>query len=112
MCCSEEGPSQQAQETHRSKAVKSFEIISSNANGISHSSLATTFRAISARAKILAQDREDGAHSSSELCREFAAPNEHSLQNHKRLVRFYKGGPRLVYKYPVADKPISEIDVF
>ena len=39
---------------------------------------ATMFRALSARANFLAQDRPDIAFSTKELCREFAIPNRNS----------------------------------
>ena len=44
------------------KAVKSFERNHANAKGVLSSQSATTFRAISARANFLAQDRADGAY--------------------------------------------------
>ena len=94
------------------KAVKSFERNSSNSEGVLTQRSATTFRAISARANYLSQDRADGSYSSKELCREFGAPNEHSREKLKRLGRYYKGKPRLVYKYPFRATPITEMDVY
>ena len=94
------------------KAVKSFERNSSNSEGVLNQRSATTFRAISARANYLSQDRADGSYSSKELCREFGAPNEHSREKLKRLGRYYKGKPRLVYKYPFRKTPITEMDVY
>ena len=94
------------------KAVKSFERDSLNAQGLLKPQAATTYRAISARGNYLGQDRADGSYSSKELCRDFSAPNEHSLQKLKRLGRYYKGKPRLVYKYPFATAPATEITVY
>ena len=76
------------------------------------SGAATTFRAISARRNDLAQDRPDGTYSSKELCRDFACPNDFSLQKLKRLGRYYVGRPRLVYKYPFSSKPTDTLDVY
>ena len=94
------------------KAVKSFERDSSNAQGLLKPQAATTFRAISARGNYLGQDRADGSYSSKELCRDFSTPNEHSLQKLKILGRYYKGKPRLVYKYPFAKEPAKEVTVY
>ena len=94
------------------KAVKGFERNSSDENGILNRQAATNFRAVSARSNYLAQDRPDGSYSSKELCREFASPNELSLTKLKRLGRYYKGRPRLVYKFPFAQAPAERIEVF
>ena len=94
------------------KAVKSFERDSLNAQGLLKPQAATTFRAISARGNYLGQDRADGSYSLKELCRDFSTTNDHSLQKLKRLGRYYKGKPRLVYKYPFATAPATEITVY
>ena len=60
----------------------------------------------------LGQDRADGNYSSKELCRDFSTPNEHSLQKLKIFGRYYKGKPRLVYKYPFAKEPAKEVTVY
>ena len=79
------------------KAVKAFEKDAIGSDGKLDRENATMFRAISARAKYVAQDRADGSYSSKELCRELSAPNENSLMKLKRLGRYYKGRPRMVY---------------
>ena len=94
------------------KAVKNFERDSLNAQGVLRPQATTTFRAISARGNYLGQDRADGSYSSKELCRDVSAPNEHSLQKLKKLGRYYKGKPRIVYKYPFAATPATEITVY
>ena len=106
------GPAAKFKKRLGAKAVKSFEREAFNAHGILKSNDATTYRAISARGNYLGQDRADGSYSSKELCREFSAPNEHSLQKLKRLGRYYKGKPRLVYKYPFAKEPATEVTVY
>ena len=94
------------------KKVKAFERNAVGSDGTLRSSAATTFRAVSAIGNYLAQDRPDGTYSSKELCREFACPNDLSLQNLKRLGRYYVGRPRLVYQYPFSTKPTDARDVY
>ena len=60
---------------------------------------ATTYRALSARANFLAQDRPDSGYGTKELCREFSVPNRNSQQKLKRVGRYLVRKPRLVYKY-------------
>jgi len=60
---------------------------------------ATTFRALSARANYLSQDRADICFNTKELCREFAVPNRHSHERLKRVCRYLVGKPRLIHKY-------------
>ena len=60
---------------------------------------ATNFRALSARANFLSQDRTDIGFSTKELCREFAVPNKNSYNRLKRVARYLAGKPRLVYNY-------------
>ena len=72
---------------------------------------ATGFRALSARANYLAQDRPDLAFSTNELCREFAVPNVASFLKLKRVVRYLVGLPRLVYRYAWQDKQ-SHLDIY
>ena len=91
------------------KAVKKLERIST-AGDLSPAE-ATTFRALSARANYLAQDRPDVAFSTKELCREFAVPNAQSFQKLKRAVRYLVGLPRLVYRYGWQETP-AHFDVF
>lgn len=60
---------------------------------------ATTFRALSARANFLAQDRPDLAFACKELCRHFSCPTVASMLKLKRLIRYLVQTPRLVYQY-------------
>ena len=66
---------------------------------------ATQYRALSARCNYLSQDRPDIAHSSKELCRDFAAPTGDSMQRLMRMIRYLKGKPRLVYKFARQPRP-------
>ena len=76
------------------KAVKKLARI--NSGGNLNPEEATLFRALSARASYLAQDRPDIAFGTKELCREFAIPNASSYHKLKRVVRYLVGLPRLV----------------
>ena len=72
---------------------------------------ATLFRAVSARANYLAQDRPDIAFACKELCRDFAVPTKESYCKLKRLGRYLLGHPRLTYFYKWQPVP-SMVDVF
>ena len=85
------------------KAVKKMER-SADSSFILSPEEATLFRALSARANFLSQDRPDINFSTKELCREFAAPTQKSYLRLKRLVRYLVGVPRLVYFYPFLAK--------
>ena len=91
------------------KAANKLERISSSGN-LSPAE-ATVFRALSARANYLAQDRPDISFSTKELCREFAIPNQQSYIKLKRVVRYLIGLPRLVYHYDFQDDP-KKFDVY
>jgi hypothetical protein len=86
------------------KATKKLEQLESVGHELNPKE-ATVFRALSARANYLAQDRVDIAYNSKELCREFAVPNKRSYNHFKRLVRYLVAHPRLVYHYPWQTKP-------
>ena len=73
---------------------------------------ATMFRALSACANYLSQDRPDISYPGKELCREFAFPNKNSFLKLKRLVRYSCGLPRLVYEYPWLDAPPDSLEIF
>jgi hypothetical protein len=75
---------------------------------------ATTFRALSARANYLSQDRADICFSTKELCREFAIPNRHSQAKLKRVCRYLAGKPRLIHQYNWGDGSDAEqtLEVF
>ena len=72
---------------------------------------ATNFRALSARANFLSQDRTDIGFSTKELCREFSVPNKNSYNRLKRVARYLAGKPRLVYNY-LWGKATDEPDMF
>ena len=59
------------------KATKKLEQLESVGHEVNPKE-ATVFRAHSARANYLAQDRVDIAYGHEELCREFAVPNKRS----------------------------------
>jgi hypothetical protein len=92
------------------KAVKEMERLESTSFALNPEE-ATLYRALSARANYLAQDRPDIAFSTKELCREFAIPNKDSYQKLKRVCRYLIGLPRLVYVYPWQALP-DAIDVY
>ena len=69
------------------------------------------YRALSARANCLAQDRPDIDVSTKELCRVFAIPNRDSYAKLKRVVRYLIGVPRLVYVYDWQAMP-EGLDVY
>ena len=70
---------------------------------------ATSYRALSARCNYLAQDRPDIAYASKELCRDFAAPTLQSLSKLKKVIRYLKGVPRLVYRFPWQDQRDGDV---
>ena len=116
ICANRTPPAQKnkyAAKRQGAKAVKKMEQIS-DAYLLS-SEDATMFRALSARANYLAQDRPDIGYSTKELCREFARPNRNSYQRLKRVCRYLAGKPRLVHHYPwgngVTDEDNLEIFV-
>ena len=62
--------------------------------------LASLFRAITARANYIAQDRADVQYAVKELCRKMATPAAGDLKKLKRLGRYLIGKPRAVALYP------------
>ena len=68
------------------KAVKSMEKISTEYTLSPED--ATNYRALSARANFLAQDRSDVGYSGKELCRAFAVPTSNSYARLKRVARY------------------------
>ena len=63
------------------------------------------YRALSARCNYLAQDRPDLSFSSKELCRDFSVPTIQSLDRLKRVMRYLKKVPRLVYVFDWQPEP-------
>ena len=60
---------------------------------------ASLYRSCVARANYLAQDRADIAYAVKEACRDMANPKASSWEQVKRVVRYLKGEPRVVYEY-------------
>ena len=60
---------------------------------------ASMYRSCVARANYLAQDRPDIAYAVKEACRDMANPTTSSWEKVKRVVRYLKGEPRVVYEY-------------
>ena len=88
------------------KAVKQLER-AANAEFVLSREEATLFRALSARANFLSQDRPDINFATKELCREFAVPNQKSYLRLKRLIRYLVGLPRLVFRYDFPAKGVA-----
>ena len=61
---------------------------------------ATEYRAISARANYLQQDRPDIQYAVKEICRTMASPSVLDRRRLKRLGRYLVGRPRLVWRFP------------
>ena len=57
------------------------------------------YRSLTMRAAFLAQDRPDIAEATKCLARHMKTPNEAAFNDLKRLVRYLRGRPRLVYEY-------------
>jgi hypothetical protein len=64
----------------------------------------TKFRAISARANYLSQDRSEIQFSVKELCRAMSCPKEDDWNKLKRLARYIVGKERCTIKYFYQDK--------
>ena len=92
------------------KAVKKIEH-KAEAGELLSPSEATTFRALSARANFLAQDRPDLAFSCKELCRHFSCPTTASLEKLRRLVLYLIRVPRLIYAFKW-QQPQDRVTIF
>merc|ERR1712147_39673 len=68
------------------------------------------YRAVVARANYLAADRPDCQYASKEVCRWMSKPTEVSLKAVKRLGRYLRGRPRLVWRYPW--QKVDTLDVY
>ena len=84
------------------KQAKKMEKLQS-AGRFSDPTEATMFRAISARANYLAQDRPDISVAAMELCGEFSRPTKQSYERLQRLRRYLVGHHRMAYKYELLD---------
>ena len=60
---------------------------------------ATQYRAIGARCNYLQPDRPDIQYATKEVCRRMCKPIEKSWEMLKRIGRYLKGRPRLIWKY-------------
>jgi hypothetical protein len=68
------------------------------------------FRGAAARANYVASDRIDCQFPSKEICRYMANPTAHAWKALKRLCRYYRSAPRLVYEY--RKQSVECIDVY
>ncbi len=68
---------------------------------------ATTFRALTARANYLAQDRPDAQYAVKEIARRMAAPRRGDWELLKRFGRYLRGAPRAVFHYYWQQPPTS-----
>lgn len=69
------------------------------------------YRATAARLNYQAMDRPDCQYSVKEACREMAAPTRRSLERLRRIARFLKKHPRLVWSFPL-QAPVDIIDTY
>ena len=60
----------------------------------------TRFRGLAARANFLAADRPDIVYAAKEICRFMAKPTDLATQAMKRLGRYLKKHPRMVFSLP------------
>jgi len=74
------------------------------------SKMHTAFRGAAARGNYLAADRIDSQFACKEICRWMSKPTDHSWQALKRICRYLRGVPRLVYTYPCQE--VAGIDVY
>ena len=66
---------------------------------------ATEYRALAARCNFLAQDRPDLQFAVKEVCRGMANPTEEDLHRLKRIGRYLKQSPRMVFYWPFQSPP-------
>ena len=69
--------------------------------------MASKYRSLTMRANYLALDRPDIHYSTKECARRMSAPTEADWASLKRLVRFLKGKPRLVWTYVQQAEPME-----
>jgi hypothetical protein len=65
---------------------------------------ARKFRSLAARANYLAADRLDIQYSVKEVCRGMAKPSKGGMRKLKRIGRYLKGRPRVVWKFEWQDE--------
>jgi hypothetical protein len=71
----------------------------------------TCYRGVAARCNYLGPDRPDACFAIKECCREMSAPTTGSLRRLKRLGRYLKKNPRLVWKFDFQG-PVDHIELF
>jgi hypothetical protein len=71
----------------------------------------TCYRGVAARCNYLGPDRPDANFAIKECCREMSAPTTGSLRRLKRLGRYLKKNPRLVWKFDFQE-PVGHIELF
>ena len=69
---------------------------------------ATRFRGLAATANFLSLDRMDIQFATKEICRCMAKPTARGWQKLKRLRRFLKDHPRMIWKFNDADGPVCK----
>ena len=82
-----------AEKKKQAEALKTLEMPPMN------EAMQRSYRSITMRAAFLAQDRPDIAEATKSLARHMKAPNEAAWSDLKRLGRYLRGKPRLVYEY-------------
>ena len=60
----------------------------------------TQYRALTARANYMSQDRADIQFAFKELCRSMSAPDHNAWERSERLAKYLAGKPRAVSSYP------------
>ena len=70
---------------------------------------ATIYRSIAARVHFIAQDRHELLFSAKEICRPMAAPTRGGMNKLKRIGRYLKAHPRLVFRLPLQEAESIEV---
>ena len=71
----------------------------------------TSFRGVAARCNYLWPDRPDCNFAIKEGCREMSAPTTGPLRRLKRLGRYLKGNPRVVWRYDFQE-PMTHLEMY
>ena len=86
-------------------ATPGYEIPASADSDLLSSEQSTLYRALVARANYLAADRPDIQFAVKELARSMASPSHENWNGLKRLGRYLRGAPRLVYDFEWQEPP-------
>ena len=70
----------------------------------------TRYRGVTARCNYMAADRPDCVFATKEGCREMSKPTTGSLRRLRRIGRYLKMHPRLVWKYSMQSK-VNELSI-